>query len=87
MSRPKAPHRTEPTTLLTIPETALRLGCSDMHVYRLISSGELRAVDVSQRGSRRAKTRVRTDDLTAYIDARTRGPMSSNAGIRPQPAA
>ena len=71
MPRQRTP-QAEPTALLTIPETALRLGCSDMHVYRLISSGELSAVDVSQRGSRRPKTRVRSDDLASYIDARTR---------------
>lgn len=58
--------------LFTIAEAGLRLGASDMHVYRLIAAGELRAVDISQPGSRRSKTRVRSDDLAAYIDARTR---------------
>jgi excisionase family DNA binding protein len=72
-----------PTTLLTIPATGDRLGCSPMHVYRLISSGELRAVDVSQPGSRKPKTRVRSDDIDAYIEARTR---RAGSPANPQPA-
>jgi excisionase family DNA binding protein len=61
-----------PVALLTIAATAVRLGCSDDHVYRLISTGELPAVDISQPGARRSKTRVRSDNLEAYIDSRTR---------------
>ena len=60
------------TDLLTIPITAARLGCSDMHVYRLIAAGQLRAVDIAGPGARRSKTRIRTDDLAAYIESRTR---------------
>ena len=58
--------------LLTIPDAAERLGCSEMHIYRMVSSGELRAVDISQKGARKSKTRIRSDDLDAYIEARTR---------------
>jgi len=58
--------------LLTIQQTGQRLGASDNHVYRLIASGELRAVDIAQPGSLRSKTRVRSDDLAAYIDQKTR---------------
>lgn len=58
---------TSAVQLLTIPETAGRLRCSDMHVYRLIATGKLRALDVSQPGSRRAKTRVSEADLAAYV--------------------
>jgi excisionase family DNA binding protein len=58
--------------LLTIQQTAERLGASENHVYRLIAAGDLRAVDIAQRGSLRSKTRVRSDDLAAYIDQRTR---------------
>ena len=61
-----------PVALLTIIATAVRLGCSDDHVYRLISTGELEAVDIAQPGARRSKTRVRSDDLEAYIESRTR---------------
>ena len=63
----------EPVDLLPVLAAAERLGCSDMHVYRLIADGELRAVDIAQPGARRSKTRVRSDDLAAYIDKRTRG--------------
>jgi excisionase family DNA binding protein len=62
--------------LLTIPQAAARLGASDMHVYRLIAAGDLRAVDIAQRGSLRSKTRVRADDIAAYIDQKTRQPAS-----------
>jgi excisionase family DNA binding protein len=59
-------------TLLTPAAAAARLGCSDMHVYRLIAAGELDAVDIAQPGARRSKTRVRSDDVDSYIKARTR---------------
>lgn len=57
--------------LLTIGEAALRIRASENHVYRLIALRQLRAVDVGLPGSRRSKTRIREDDLVAYIDART----------------
>jgi excisionase family DNA binding protein len=58
--------------LLSVPATAARLECSEMHVYRLVSTGELRAVDISRQGAGKSKTRIRSDDLDAYIEARTR---------------
>jgi excisionase family DNA binding protein len=64
------------TRLFTIPQTADRLGTSENHVYRLIASGALRAVDVAQPKARKPKTRVREDDLAAYIDAHTRSAKS-----------
>lgn len=54
---------------LRVPDAAEVLACSRDHVYDLIARGELRAVDI---GHGRAKTRIRTDDLQAYIDRRTR---------------
>ena len=54
--------------LLTIDEAAERLGCSKMHVYRLINAGALRSVDISAPDSKRSKSRVRSDDLQSYID-------------------
>lgn len=57
--------------LFTVPEARQFLRCSENHVYRLIAAGELRAVDIAQPGSRKSKTRVREDDLAAYIDAQT----------------
>ena len=62
----------ERSRLLTIPQAAEQLGASDNHVYRLIANGDLRAVDIAQRGSLRSKTRVRADDLAAYIERQTR---------------
>ena len=62
----------EQLALYTVPGAARFLGCSEMHVYRLIGSGQLRAVDIASDGARRSKTRVRFDDLAAYIQKRTR---------------
>jgi excisionase family DNA binding protein len=62
-----------PVKLHPIPEAAELLGgCSKMHVYRLIAAGLLRAVDIAAPGSSRSKTRIRSDDLAAYIEAQTR---------------
>jgi hypothetical protein len=56
-----------------------------MHIYRLVSSGELSAVDISRKGARKSKTRIRSDELDAYIDARTR--RAGHADRTPSPAA
>lgn len=53
--------------LLTIPEVSDRLRCSKAHVYRLISANLLQTVDIGVPGSKRAKTRIREQDITAYI--------------------
>ena len=58
--------------VLTIPDTAAQLGCSEMHIYRLIASGQLRAVDIATPGAGLPKSRVRRDDLMAYIERQTR---------------
>ena len=58
--------------LHTIPGAAEHLGCSEMHVYRLIAAGQLRAVDISMPGAGRSKTRIRSDDLAQYIERQTR---------------
>lgn len=60
-----------PDFVYTINETARRLGCSRTHAYKLIAVGLLRAVDISAPGSGRSKTRVRPDDLAAYIEQQT----------------
>jgi hypothetical protein len=49
---------------------------SPVVLYRLIEDGELRAVDIAVPGSSRQKTRLRSDDLDAYIEKRTRNPES-----------
>jgi len=56
-------------SLLRVSEVATRLACSRQHVYDLIADGVLAAVDI---GMGRAQTRVREDELAAYIDRRTR---------------
>lgn len=60
---------TDSTRLWRIPEVADRLGCGREKVYSLIRAGELRVVDL---GNGRSKSRVRDDDLAAFIDGRTR---------------
>lgn len=60
------------TQLLTIPETAEHLGIAINTVYKMIAAGDLRAVDMAVPGARTSKTRIRQDDLDAFIDARTR---------------
>ena len=57
-------------TLLTVPETADRLRCSTDHVYRLIGAGHLRSVQLRASG-KKSKTRIREDDLDAFVEART----------------
>lgn len=66
----------EVVELFTIEEAAKRQKCSEMHVYRQIARGDLRAVDIASPGAGRSKTRVRSDDLADYIDRKTRGRAS-----------
>ena len=75
MERHGATH-TDEVVLLTPCEAGERLRCSVIHVRRLISRGELRAIDIAGAGSRRTKMRVRSDDLAQYVDSRTGGPAS-----------
>lgn len=53
--------------MLTINQIAERLGCSRVHVYRLIQSGALKAMDISVPGSQRTKMRIRVEDFNEYI--------------------
>lgn len=59
---------TSQIAVLTIQQVADRLGCSKPHVYRLINTGVLPAVDIASPDSPRTKTRVRIDDLDAFLD-------------------
>ena len=63
-------------SLLTIPMAAAALSCSRRHVYTLIAGGELRPVDI---GHGRSKTRIRPDDLQAYIERQTRDVTAARA--------
>ena len=58
------------TALLTIPEVGEQLRLGKSTVYELIAMGALKAVDVSPTGRR--KTRIRRQDLEAFIESRTR---------------
>ncbi len=60
------------STLLTIPEVADELKIAPNTVYKMIAAGDLRAVDMAVPGARKSKTRIRQDDLLAFIEARTR---------------
>ena len=52
--RPKRGHQN--VTLHSVTEVATeKLDCSEMHVYRLIAAGLLRAVDIATPGAGRTK--------------------------------
>lgn len=81
MARPMSRRAPAASVVLFTPaEAGDRIRASESHIYRLIADGKLRAVDIAQPGSRKPKTRVRSDDLEAYIEAATRA-------IEPRPAA
>ena len=56
--------------LYSVRTVAERLEMSRYWVYAQIRKGNLRAVEL---GDERAHTRIRSDDLQAFIDARTFG--------------
>lgn len=57
--------------LLSIPRAAAQLDCSRGHIYHLLAAGKLRAVEIAATG-KRSKTRIRAEDLDAFIEAHTR---------------
>lgn len=78
MSRMTVTHPTTSSSIavLSIGQVAERLECSKPHVYRLINTGALPAVDIAPPDSKRSKTRVRLDDLDAFL-TRTRQPKDT----------
>lgn len=58
--------------LKSVTAVAEQLDCSRGHVYGLIASGQLRAVEIKTKGSTRSKTRVPAADVEAFIEAQTR---------------
>lgn len=57
--------RSDGRPLFTIDDAAAYISKSRWTVYRLINSGELRAIRIGARGA----LRVRPGDLDAYLDA------------------
>jgi excisionase family DNA binding protein len=55
--------------LYSIPAAARKLSLSERTVYRLIDAGRIRMVNVGTTG--RAMTRIRAEDLIAFVDAST----------------
>lgn len=58
--------------LLTIPETAERMGVSRSHVYNLIWSGELEFVNAAKNKNGRTKMRVRESAIEKFETDRTK---------------
>lgn len=67
-----APALSSATVLLTIPETAARLGCHRDHVYTLIAHGAVEVTDIAAPGSRKSKSRISEAALGEYIRRNTR---------------
>lgn len=63
---------TRESRLKSVTGVAEQLDCSRGHVYGLIASGQLRAVEIKTKGSSRSKTRVRAEDVEAFIASHTR---------------
>ena len=57
---------------MTIAAVAEALGCSDDHVYNLISDGLLPTLDIRRKGAQRPKPRVPVAAVERYADARLR---------------
>ena len=55
--------------IYTPDEVAEILTCSKAHVYRLIRSGALVTVDISNPGGKQTKHRIRSEDLGAYLSS------------------
>lgn len=56
------------TLLLTVPQTARKLGRHRSYVYKLISDGLLEAVDAALPGAKQTALRVPAAALDRYVD-------------------
>jgi hypothetical protein len=63
-------------TKFTPPEVARAWGMKPATIIALIRSGELRAIDVARRGSRRPRYRIDKADLIAYEQSRAAVPTT-----------
>ena len=53
--------------LFSVAQAAMLLGCSKVHVYRLIKAGEFPVLDIATPGAGVSKTRIRESDLREYL--------------------
>jgi excisionase family DNA binding protein len=69
MSHPETVFEPEAASerLYSVIQAADLLSCSKPHVYRLIATGELPAIDIATPGAGMSKTRIRESDLHAYF--------------------
>ena len=61
--------------MLTVKQVAEQLGCQPAAVYRLIDSGQLRAVRVTPR-----MLRIEDVDLAAFIERQETAPADEQGG-------
>jgi hypothetical protein len=59
---------TQTIKMLTTSQVAKALGCSRVHVHRLIYSGQLKAITISKPGSTRLHKRISENDLAEFIN-------------------
>lgn len=71
--------------MLTPPAVARRLGVSPGKILNLIRGGELAAIDVATRGSRRPRYRIDPDALERFIAARAVGSPPATQQRRRRP--
>jgi excisionase family DNA binding protein len=53
--------------LLTMKQVCEILGCSQMHLVRLVKAGEITVIDIATPGAGRAKNRVSSEELARYV--------------------
>jgi hypothetical protein len=74
-ANPLAKAANDPLRLYSVKELAELWNCTDMHIYKLIETGELPTVNIANpnaTGIRRSKTRIRATDAEAYVTRKTR---------------
>jgi excisionase family DNA binding protein len=54
--------------LLSVDEVAEALGCSKMHVHRLVQAGSLTPVNISVPGTSKTRFRFTTAELQAFYE-------------------
>lgn len=52
--------------LLTVPETATALNCSRIHVYRLVASGDLKAINIAKANAKKTLIRIPASALNTF---------------------